>query len=60
MLPSAMFGRYCNLECSHQGYRLRGRTPSQARREALATDTLPPIVPEPEVTPETKPDTLAA
>ena len=54
------FLRYYNLERSHQGYRLKGRTPTQALREALAIQTLPPVVPEPEVTLETEPDTLAA
>jgi hypothetical protein len=29
------FLAYYNLERSHQGYRLTGRTPAQARREAL-------------------------
>lgn len=54
------FLRYYNLERSHQGYRLRGRTPAQALRESLQLDTLPPIVPEPEETPDTNADTLAA
>lgn len=54
------FLRYYNLERSHQGYRLKGRTPAQALREALAVDALPPIVLEQEVTPENEPDTLAA
>jgi hypothetical protein len=36
-----------NLERSHQGYRLRGRTPAQALREALGIDEFPPFVPEP-------------
>jgi len=35
-------------------------SPAQALREALAVDTLPPIVLEQEVTPENEPDTLAA
>jgi len=39
------FLAYYNLERSHQGYRLRGRTPAQALREALKLDELPPIVP---------------
>jgi transposase InsO family protein len=39
------FLRYYNLERSHQGYRLRGRTPAQALREALGREELPPIVP---------------
>lgn len=34
---------YYNLERSHQGYRLRGRTPAQALREALGIDELPPL-----------------
>jgi transposase InsO family protein len=54
------FLRYYNLERSHQGYRLRGRTPAQALRETLAIEALPPIVPEHEVTTENEPDTLAA
>jgi transposase InsO family protein len=54
------FLHYYNLERSHQGYRLRGRTPAQALRETLAIKTLPPIVPEPEVTAGNEPDTLAA
>ena len=33
------FLRYYNLERSHQGYRLRGRTPAQALREALGAAT---------------------
>lgn len=36
---------YYNLERSHQGYRLKGRTPAQALREALGIDDLPPFVP---------------
>jgi transposase InsO family protein len=38
-------GHY-NLERSHQGYRLRGRTPAQALREALGLEELPPVVPQ--------------
>lgn len=34
-----------NLRRSHQGYRLQGRTPAQALREALAVDDLPPFIP---------------
>lgn len=41
--------RYYNLERSHQGYRLRGRTPAQALREALGRDELPPIIREEEI-----------
>jgi transposase InsO family protein len=40
------FLAHYNLERSHQGYRLRGRTPAQALREALGRDELPPLVPE--------------
>ncbi|NIV49145.1 MAG: IS481 family transposase [Gammaproteobacteria bacterium] len=40
------FLAYYNLERSHQGYRLRGRTPAQALREALGLEELPPVVPE--------------
>ena len=36
---------YYNLERSHQGYRLKGRTPAQALREALGKKNLPPVVP---------------
>jgi hypothetical protein len=45
---------------SHQGYRLRGRTPAEALRETLAIETLPPIAPEQEVTTENEVETLAA
>lgn len=37
------FLRYYNLERSHQGYRLKGRTPAQALREALRRDELPSL-----------------
>jgi transposase InsO family protein len=40
------FLRHYNLERTHQGYRLRGRTPAQALREALGRDQLPAIVPQ--------------
>jgi transposase InsO family protein len=40
------FVRYYNLDRSHQGYRLRGRTPAQALREALGVDELPPTLPD--------------
>jgi transposase InsO family protein len=33
---------FYNLERSHQGYRLKGRTPAQAMREALGVEDLPP------------------
>ena len=39
------FLEYYNLERSHQGYRLRGRTPAQALREALGIAELPPLTP---------------
>jgi hypothetical protein len=46
---------YYNLERSHQGYRLRGRMPAQALREALGITEIPsldftspkPIAPNP-------------
>lgn len=37
------FLRYYNLERSHQGYRLKGRTPAQALMEALAVTEIPDI-----------------
>jgi hypothetical protein len=33
------------LQRSHQGYRLRGRTPAQAFQEARGLTELPPLVP---------------
>jgi transposase InsO family protein len=39
------FLEYYNLERSHQGYRLLGRTPAQALREALGVAELPPFTP---------------
>ena len=42
------FLRYYNLERSHQGYRLQGRTPVQALKEALAIEEIPEIVPSTE------------
>lgn len=54
------FLRYYNLERSHQGYRLKGRTPAMALREALNLKALPPIVPEPEETTESEAEKLAA
>jgi hypothetical protein len=35
---------YCNLERSHQGDRLQGRTPAQALREALGINELPSLM----------------
>jgi len=44
-----IFIRYYNLERSHQGYRLKGRTPTQALREALGIEELPEMIPTEEV-----------
>lgn len=38
------FLEYYNLKRSHQGYRLKGRTPAQALREALKVKKLPPFI----------------
>jgi hypothetical protein len=38
------FMRYYNLERTHQGYRLKGRTPAQALREALGVTELPEMI----------------
>ena len=38
-----------DLERSHQGYRLTGRTPVQALMEALGGDEIPDIIPAEEV-----------
>jgi len=38
-----VFLDYYNLRRSHQGYRLNGRTPAQALREALGIDDLSPL-----------------
>jgi hypothetical protein len=37
---------FYNLDRSHQGYRLKGRTPTQTLREALGIENLPPVVPD--------------
>lgn len=39
------FMRYYNLQRTHQGYRLKGRTPVQALREALGIDEIPEMIP---------------
>ena len=52
--------RCYNLGRSHQGYRLKGRTPAQALHEALKRKTLPPIVPDPEGTAEAEAEKLVA
>lgn len=36
---------YYNVDRTHQGYRLKGRTPAQALREALGVEELPPFTP---------------
>jgi transposase InsO family protein len=46
------FLEYYNLERSHQGYRVKGRTPLQALRDALGIEELPPILPVEEETTE--------
>jgi transposase InsO family protein len=38
------FMEYYNLQRSHQGYRLHGRTPAQALRQALGVDALPAFI----------------
>ena len=43
------FIQYYNLERTHQGYRLNGRTPAQALREALGLKKLPPVIPTDEM-----------
>jgi hypothetical protein len=45
------FLAFYNLERTHQGYRLRGRTPAQALRDAMGRKRLPAIAPK-EPTPE--------
>ena len=40
------FRDFYNLKRSHQGYRLKGRTPAQALREAIGRKKLPPLIPE--------------
>ncbi len=39
------FIEYYNHKRSHQGYRLNGRTPAQALRDALGVEELPPMIP---------------
>ena len=46
------FLTFYNLKRSHQGYRLKGRTPAQALCEALGRKRLPPIVPKEDMKPE--------
>jgi transposase InsO family protein len=47
------FLAYYNVERTHQGYRLKGRTPAQALWEALGHDELPRF-PQPEPASETE------
>jgi len=37
---------FYNTKRSHQGYRVKGRTPAQALRDALGRKKLPPIIPK--------------
>jgi hypothetical protein len=48
-----------NEQRMHQGYRLKGRTPAQALREALGIDCLPAFAP-PSDRPETEEETVPA
>jgi transposase InsO family protein len=48
------FIRFYNLKRTHQGYRLKGRTPAQALREAVGRKKLPPIIPTEDETAEEK------
>jgi transposase InsO family protein len=54
------FLAYYNLDRTHQGYRLRGRTPAQALREALGVEELPPSIPTPDQEDTEGPEPLAA
>jgi len=44
-VTSNRFLEHYNLQGSHQGYRLGGRTPAQALQESLGVAELPPLVP---------------
>jgi transposase InsO family protein len=44
-----------NLRRTHQGYRVKGRTPAQALMDALGVDSLPPFVLPEEVTTDSEP-----
>jgi transposase InsO family protein len=35
---------YYNSQCTHQGYRLKGRTPAKALKDAITLDALPPFI----------------
>jgi transposase InsO family protein len=54
------FLAYYNLDRSHQGYRLRGRTPAQALREALGVEELPPLMPAADQEDTEGPEPIAA
>ena len=45
---------YYNIERSHQGYCLKGRTPAQALMHALEVKEIPPVVPEATIDDETE------
>jgi transposase InsO family protein len=54
------FLAHYNLDRSHQGYRLRGRTPAQALREALGVAELPSLNFSPDQEDTEGPEPLAA
>lgn len=49
VMPNFTLRRCYNVERSHHGYRLKGRTPGQALKEALGVKEIPPVVPNDEV-----------
>lgn len=49
------FIEYYNRERSHQGYRLLGRTPVQALKEALGIEDIPELIPQQEAREEDQP-----
>jgi len=54
-----VFIAFYNEQRTHQGYRLKGRTPAQALREALGVERLPAFAP-PASQPEAEEDTMPA
>jgi transposase InsO family protein len=48
-----------NLRRTHQGYRLQGRTPAQALRDALGVTELPPFIPPSEEVHQAEPPAAA-
>ncbi len=54
-----VFIAFYNEQRTHQGYRLKGRTPAQALREALGIDHLPALAP-PASQPEAEEDSMPA